>query len=65
MSSKFWHVWSIPIGLGILSTYGLLSALVGDDVWDWLSWITLAIPLVVITRFVIKPQARKSTSRRS
>jgi len=40
--------------MGILSVIGLLAALVGDDVWDGLSWLCLAIPLVVIGWFLVK-----------
>lgn len=56
MKSDFWHVWTIPLLLTGLSLIGLLAALIGDDLWDVLSWITLGIPLIVIVRFVIKPQ---------
>jgi hypothetical protein len=32
------RVFAIPILLGISSVVGLLAALLGDDVWDALSW---------------------------
>jgi hypothetical protein len=41
-------VWSIPPILALLSLIGLLSALLGNGVWDVLSWATLAVPLAVI-----------------
>jgi hypothetical protein len=59
MKSDFWHVWTIPLLLTGLSLIGLLAALIGDKGWDVLSWISLGIPLVVIVRFVIKPQHSK------
>lgn len=59
MKRDFWHIWTIPIWLGAVSLLGLLSALVGDDLLDVLSWITLAIPLVVSGWFVAKPHQRK------
>lgn len=34
--------------LAAIPIYGLLSALLGDGVWDALSWVALAVPLVVI-----------------
>ncbi len=34
--------------IGIVTLYGLLSALFGDGIWDELSWIALSIPLLVI-----------------
>lgn len=41
-------VWAIPLALALLSAAGLLSALLGDEVWDAVSWITLATPLAVL-----------------
>lgn len=55
----YWHVWTLPILLGILSTIGLLSALIGDDVWDGVSWLCLTIPLVAIGWFALKPGSAK------
>ncbi|QHV95129.1 hypothetical protein [Spirosoma endbachense] len=63
MTNRFWHIWTIPLLLGIISLGGLISALVGDTIWDVLSWLTLSIPLLVIARFWLKPQgSKKSTS---
>ena len=59
VNKEFWHIWTIPILLGISSLGGLISALVGDGSWDALSWLTLGIPLIVIGRFVIKPTGSK------
>ena len=36
-----------PVVIGVLSTVGLLSALLGDGIWDGLSWLALAIPVVL------------------
>jgi hypothetical protein len=36
-----------PVVIGVLSTVGLLSALLGDGIWDGLSWVVLAIPVVL------------------
>ena len=64
-NSRFWHVWTTPLLLALVSLFGLISALVGDDFLDFLSWITLAIPLAVITWFVLiafrKKRKRKPT----
>ncbi len=60
MNNSFWHIWKFPVLLGILSLGGLISALVGDFLWDGLSWIALSIPLVVIGKY-ISPIARKKT----
>jgi hypothetical protein len=42
------QVFAAPLAIAILSTIGLISALVGDDIWDVLSWLTLAIPVAII-----------------
>ena len=34
--------------MAAITLFGLLSALLGDGVWDTLSWGTLVIPLAVI-----------------
>jgi len=44
----FRKVYGPPCILAAVVAYGLLSALLGDGLWDELSWIALAIPLVVI-----------------
>lgn len=42
------QVFAAPLAIAILTIVGLISALVGDDLWDVLSWLTLAIPVAVI-----------------
>lgn len=42
------HVWRVPVLLGLVSMIGLVSALIGDDVYDLLSWCLLALPLLAI-----------------
>jgi hypothetical protein len=37
-----------PLALAVLSLFGLLSALVGDEVYDLLSWLSLGIPLALL-----------------
>jgi len=40
-------LWRWPIVLGAVTATGLLAALLGDGLWDALSWLTLATPLAV------------------
>ena len=47
-----WQIFRLPLLLGLLSVVGLVSALVGDDIWDALSWIMLSIPVLVIVWFM-------------
>ena len=48
------QIFAIPIVLGALSVIGLVSALVGDGVWDGVSWVTLAIPILLCGYFFLK-----------
>ena len=51
-----WMVWTWPIALGVLSTSGLLTALVSDDWGDTWSWVGLGVPVLVIAWFAWRPQ---------
>ena len=42
------RIFLFPAMLALVTGFGLLSALLGDGLWDALSWGTLALPLVVI-----------------
>lgn len=52
------EIFAAPVVIGVLSTIGLISALVGDGVWDGLSWLTLAIPVALFVGFIARPRAR-------
>lgn len=43
-------IWRWPLILGVASAVGLISALIGDDAYDVLSWCLLALPLIMIVR---------------
>ena len=47
MSRTPMQIWGVPIVLAILTTVGLVSALLGDGIWDALSAVTLGIPVLV------------------
>ena len=53
------QVFAAPFVLAVLGIVGLISALMGDDIWDVLSWVTLALPVVAILHFW-----RRSPNRR-
>lgn len=42
------RVFRVPFVLGVLTAFGLVSALVGDDAWDALSWAALLVPLAAV-----------------
>lgn len=39
------HPVFIPVWLFAISIAGLVTALLGDGVWNWLAWLCLLIPL--------------------
>jgi hypothetical protein len=45
---SFWFVWRAPALLVVLTTFGLLAALLGTGIWHWASWLAMAVPLAVI-----------------
>jgi hypothetical protein len=47
MSAEFRRVWAWPLGLGLLTASGLLSALVSDRWGDVWSWFALGLPVLV------------------
>lgn len=42
-------LWGWPVAMALLSASGLLSALVSDDWGDAWSWISLGVPVLVMT----------------
>ena len=45
------QILGFPIGIGIMTTIGLVSSLVGTGIWNWISWITLTLPIVIAVWF--------------
>ncbi len=50
------QIFTWPLVIGVLSTIGLISALVGDGVWDGVSWLTLLLPILLYALFVLRPR---------
>lgn len=51
-AKKAIHVWRWPLGIGVLSTIGLVSALFSDGGWgDTLANACLAVPVAVCIGF--------------
>jgi len=48
MRRGLWMIFRWPLLLTLLSVLGLLSALIGDEFYDLLSWLSLGVPLVLI-----------------
>ena len=41
-------IFLVPAILAVLSGVGLISALLGDGMWDALSWLALSVPIAVV-----------------
>lgn len=48
------RIFYLPAVFAAITTIGLLSALLGDGVWDALSWVTLACPIAATIYFVLR-----------
>jgi hypothetical protein len=46
-SKTLWQVFRWPTLLGVLTLGGLVSALLGDGLWDGMGWLLLAMPVGV------------------
>lgn len=42
------EVFRAPIWLGVASVVGLVSALLGDGVWDGVSWAMILAPIAAV-----------------
>lgn len=45
---SFWTLWGWSLAMGVLTTTGLITALVSDTWGDWWSWVGLGIPVAVM-----------------
>ncbi|MES1990909.1 MAG: hypothetical protein V4441_08155 [Pseudomonadota bacterium] len=52
--SRFWHVFAAPLVIGLVSIAGLLSALIGDHIFDVASWIGLGAPSILICWYAFR-----------
>ena len=48
-------IWGWPLAIGVLSVAGLISALLGDGIWDTLSWFALGAPVATLTLYILRP----------
>jgi hypothetical protein len=51
-------MWGAPIALAVLTLIGLISALVGDGVWDHVSALALGVPVLLCLWFGLRRKAR-------
>jgi hypothetical protein len=41
------QIFAVPLALAVMTGVGLITALVGDDIWDAVSWVGLGVPAAV------------------
>jgi len=58
MNTPFMRKWAVPIILAILTLVGLISALVGDGLWDLVSAFALGVPVVLCLWFGLRRRTR-------
>ncbi len=51
-------VYRLPLALAMVILLGLLFALLGDGFWDVVSWLLLAVPLLLLAFFLRRPSPR-------
>ncbi|GGZ04834.1 hypothetical protein ACFFTM_02955 [Pseudoduganella plicata] len=56
MSPAFMRLWGAPILLGVLTAIGLVAALLGDGLLDYVSAVALAIPVALGTWHSLRRQ---------
>jgi len=54
---SLWQIFAVPALVASASVLGLVGALVGDGIWDWLSSICLAIPVAIFAVCVVRRKA--------
>lgn len=60
------RVWTVPIYLGLISSVGLIAALLSDDgLGDYLAWLALGIPVAVVLWYAPPRRARKQLTSTS
>jgi hypothetical protein len=61
-SRSLWAVFAAPLVISVLSLAGLVSALAGDGLADWLSWATLAVPVLAVAWAMRRRRTRSRPS---
>jgi hypothetical protein len=54
------EIFGVPLLLGVVSTAGLVIALVGDDLYDAAGWTLLGIPCVIALWHMTRPDTGRS-----
>jgi hypothetical protein len=60
---SFMRMWGAPIAFAVATAAGLLSALLGDGVWDWLSMAALGAPVAAAAWYGLRRKPSQITGR--
>jgi hypothetical protein len=52
-----WEVFRAPVLVATITTAGLTFALFGNGLWDAISWLALAVPVLIAIFYWIKRQS--------
>nr|WP_082529019.1 MULTISPECIES: hypothetical protein [unclassified Bradyrhizobium] len=52
------RIFLAPLLVALVTSAGLVSALVGDGPWDAVSWLTLGFPIVLYVGFFWRRKSR-------
>lgn len=52
--NRLWKIFRLPLAIGLVSLVGLIAALTGDGWLDVLSWLTLAVPPLVVLWAILR-----------
>lgn len=52
------RIFLAPLLVALVTSAGLVSALVGDGPWDVVSWLTLGFPIVLYVAFFWRRKSR-------
>ena len=52
------QIFTVPLLIAVISTIGLISALVGDGWYDTVSWLTLGAPVALYLMYYVLRKAR-------
>ena len=54
------QIWGAPVAIGLVSLIGLVAALLADGLGDVVSWIALAVPVIVCVRALWLPTRQEA-----
>jgi hypothetical protein len=55
------RIFLFPALIAVVVLVGLVSALLGDGIWDAVSWVALAFPLAVFALFWKRTSRQRET----